>query len=87
MKPKDFKVVFMGTPDFAVASLDAIVKAGFDVVGVITSTDKPAGRGKKIKFSAVKEYALQCGLKILQPPNLKNIEFNQELKSLKADLY
>ena len=87
MKPKDFKVVFMGTPDFAVASLDAIVKAGFDVVGVITSTDKPAGRGKKIKFSAVKEYALQCGLKILQPPNLKNLEFNQELKSLKADLF
>ncbi len=87
MKPKDFKIVFMGTPDFAVASLDAIVKAGFDVVGVITSTDKPAGRGKKIKFSAVKEYALQCGLNILQPPNLKNPEFNQELKSLNADLF
>lgn len=87
MKPEDFKVAFMGTPDFAVASLDAIIKAGFDVVGVITSTDKPAGRGKKIKFSAVKEYALQCGLNILQPPNLKNPEFNQELKSLKADLF
>jgi methionyl-tRNA formyltransferase len=87
MKPEDFKVVFMGTPDFAVASLDAIVKAGFNVVGVITSTDKPAGRGKKIKFSAVKEYALQCGLYIIQPPNLKNIEFNRELKSLEADLF
>ncbi len=87
MKPQDFKIVFMGTPGFAVASLDAIINAGFNVVGVITSTDKPAGRGKKIRFSEVKEYALQCGLNILQPKNLKAPEFQEELKSLNADLF
>lgn len=87
MKPEDFKIVFMGTPDFAVASLNAIVAAGFNVVGVITATDKPAGRGKKIQHSAVKEYALQRELNILQPPNLKAPEFNAELKALNADLF
>ncbi|MFK7757351.1 MAG: methionyl-tRNA formyltransferase [Flavobacteriales bacterium] len=87
MKPEDFKIVFMGTPDFAVASLNAIVETGFNVVGVITATDKPAGRGKKIKYSAVKEYALQRELNILQPPNLKAPEFNAELKALNADLF
>ncbi len=87
MNPKDFKVIFMGTPEFAVASLDAIVTAGFNVVGVITATDKPAGRGKKIKYSAVKEYALQQNLPVLQPKNLKAPEFNTELKSLNADLF
>ena len=87
MKPQDFKIVFMGTPGFAVASLDAIIKAGFNVVGVITSTDKPAGRGKKIRFSEVKEYALQCGLNILQPRNLKAPEFQEELRNLNADLF
>jgi len=87
MKPEDFKLVFMGTPEFAVESLKAILEAGFNVVGVITSTDKPAGRGKKIRFSDVKEYALQRGLNILQPKNLKAPEFQQELKDLKADLF
>ena len=73
------RIVFMGTPDFAVASLDAIVKAGFDVAAVITATDKPAGRGKKIQYSAVKKYALDNGIStILQPEKLKN-EFGSEV--------
>ncbi len=76
----------MGTPEFAVASLDALVKAGFDVVGVITAPDKPAGRGQKLNESAVKQYAATNGLRILQPENLKNPEFLTELKSLNADL-
>jgi len=87
MKPSDFNIVFMGTPDFAVASLDAIIKAGFNVVGVITSADKPAGRGKKIRFSAVKNYALQCDLNILQPKNLKDPDFQAELAGLNANLF
>ena len=76
----------MGTPDFAVASLDALIKAGFTIVGVITAPDKPAGRGMRINESAVKKYAVKHGLKILQPERLKNEEFLSELKSLKADL-
>ena len=76
----------MGTPDFAVASLDALIKAGFTIVGVITAPDKPAGRGMKINESAVKKYAVKHGLKILQPERLKNEEFLSELKSLEADL-
>jgi len=81
-----WKLVFMGTPDFAVASLDALVNAGFNIVAVITAPDKPAGRGMKMNESAVKKYALERGLKILQPEKLKNPEFIEELKSLKADL-
>ncbi|SDL94686.1 methionyl-tRNA formyltransferase [Daejeonella rubra] len=76
----------MGTPDFAVASLNALLEAGFDIVGVITAPDKPAGRGQKINESAVKQYAVAKGLKILQPVKLKDPEFIEELRSLKADL-
>ncbi|MGL2987656.1 methionyl-tRNA formyltransferase [Flavobacterium sp. RSSA_27] len=80
------RIVFMGTPEFAVGILDTIIKNNFDVVGVITATDKPAGRGQKIKYSAVKEYALEKGLKILQPSNLKDESFLAELKALNANL-
>lgn len=76
----------MGTPDFATASLSAILDAGYQVVGVITAPDKPAGRGKKISQSAVKKFALDRGLRIMQPPSLKNPDFLNELKSLNADL-
>lgn len=76
----------MGTPDFAVASLDALVQAGFNIVGVITATDKPAGRGQTLKESAVKQYAKEKGLNILQPARLKDYTFLNELRSLNADL-
>lgn len=76
----------MGTPDFAVASLDALIQAGCTIVGVITAPDKPAGRGQKLGESAVKKYAAQKGLNILQPDKLKNPDFLQKLKSLNADL-
>lgn len=80
------RIVFMGTPDFAVASLDAMVKAGMDVVGVITAPDKPAGRGKKLRQSPVKEYAVEQNMHLLQPTNLKAPEFVAELQALQADL-
>lgn len=80
------KIVFMGTPDFAVASLNALLQAGFNVVGVVTAADKPAGRGQKLQESAVKKYAVEKGLRILQPIKLKDPEFIEELTSLKADL-
>ncbi len=80
------RIVFMGTPEFAVASLDALVKAGYNIAGVITAPDKPAGRGMKINESAVKKYALEHNLRILQPEKLKNPEFLEELKSLHADI-
>jgi len=80
------KVVFMGTPEFAVASLDAINKV-HEVVGVVTVADKQAGRGKKIRYSAVKEYALENDLTLLQPEKLKNEEFVNVLKELNADLF
>ena len=80
------RIVFMGTPDFAVASLAALLNADFDIVGVITAPDKPAGRGQKLQESAVKKFALEKGLHILQPEKLKNPEFLEELKTLKADL-
>lgn len=76
----------MGTPEFAVASLDALVQAGYNVVGVITAPDKPAGRGMKLTESAVKKYAVQHGLHVLQPEKLKNPVFLKELISLRADL-
>lgn len=82
------RIVFMGTPDFAVASLDRIKNAGIEIAGVITAPDKPAGRGKKIHFSAVKTYALENNLpNLMQPTNLKDESFTQELKSLQADLF
>ncbi len=80
------RIVFMGTPDFAVASLDALVQAGFNIVGVVTAPDKPAGRGMKLTESAVKKYAVEKGLIILQPEKLKNPEFIEQLRALKADL-
>src|SRR4028118_970334 len=80
------RIVFMGTPDFVVASLRALVEAGFYIVGVITSPDKPAGRGLKITESSVKKYAVEKGLHILQPEKLKNPDFLAELKALNADL-
>jgi len=83
---KNLRIVFMGTPDFAVESLKALIEEKFTVVGVITAPDKPAGRGRKINQSSVKEYALKAGLHILQPSNLKNKEFINELNGLNADL-
>lgn len=80
------RIVFMGTPDFAVGILDAILEQQFDVVGVITAADKPAGRGKQIKHSAVKEYALQKGLNLLQPTNLKDPQFLSDLTALQANV-
>ncbi|WP_231427347.1 methionyl-tRNA formyltransferase [Pedobacter sp. Leaf250] len=80
------KIVFMGTPDFAVASLDALVQANFDIVAVVTAPDKPAGRGQKINESAVKKYAVEKGIPVLQPERLKNPEFLEVLKSYQADL-
>lgn len=80
------RIVFMGTPDFAVANLDALVTKGYNIVGVITAPDKPAGRGRKLNQSAVKTYALSKGLNVLQPTNLKSEAFVEELKALEADL-
>jgi methionyl-tRNA formyltransferase len=76
----------MGTPEFAVASLEALVKAKCNIVGVITAPDKPAGRGMKMTESAVKKYAVRHHLKVLQPEKLKHLEFLEELRSLNADL-
>lgn len=86
MKRK-FRIVFMGTPDFAVESLQAIVNNGFDVTAVITAPDKPSGRGKKILPSAVKRYAMAENLKLMQPLNLKDEEFLECLQSLNANLF
>jgi methionyl-tRNA formyltransferase len=82
----DLRIVFMGTPEFAVASLDALVKAGCRIVGVITAPDKPAGRGLQVQQSAVKKYAVENHLRVLQPEKLKDPEFLEELRSLQADL-
>lgn len=76
----------MGTPDFAVEPLKTLVEAGKDVVAVVTMPDKPAGRGHKLQFSPVKEYALKAGIPVLQPENLKSPDFLQELASYNADL-
>ncbi len=81
------RIVFMGTPEFAVASLDILVKNNYNIVGVVTAVDKPAGRGQKIQESDVKKYALEKGLRILQPEKLKSESFIEELKSLQADLF
>lgn len=86
MTGKDLRIVFMGTPDFAVASLKALVENGYQVIGVVTAPDKPAGRGRKLHESAVKQYAVQQGLHVMQPLKLKNPDFIEELKSLNADL-
>ncbi len=83
---QDLRIIFMGTPDFAVSSLAALVDAGCQIVGVITAPDKPAGRGMKMTESVVKKYALEKGLHILQPEKLKNPQFIHSLKVLNADL-
>jgi len=80
------RIVFMGTPAFAAGVLDAIRKNGCNVVGVITAADKPAGRGQKLNFSAVKQYALDNNLNLLQPTNLKDETFLSDLKALNADV-
>lgn len=86
MDKKDLKIVFMGTPDFAVASLRILIENDYNVVGVITMPDKPSGRGHKIQYSAVKQYALEENLTILQPEKLKDEIFINDLKALNADL-
>jgi methionyl-tRNA formyltransferase len=86
MSKQDLRIVFMGTPEFAVASLDALVRAGYNIVGVITAPDKPAGRGMKMSASAVKQYAEASNLPVLQPEKLKNPDFLAALRALKADL-
>lgn len=83
---KDIRIVFMGTPGFAVGVLEALVGAKKNIVAVITAPDKPAGRGRKLRPSAVKEYALSQGLEVLQPTNLKNESFIEELAAYKATL-
>ena len=83
---KDIKIVFMGTPEFAVASLDALCMAGYNIAGVVTAPDKPAGRGMQLQQSAVKQYAVAKGLTVLQPEKLKNPEFLAALKALEADI-
>ena len=86
MEKKDIRIVYMGTPDFAVESLRALVEGGYNVVAVVTMPDKPAGRGHQLQYSAVKQYALSAGLPILQPERLKDENFLAELKSYSADL-
>lgn len=86
MTMEKLRIVFMGTPEFAVGILDTIIKNNYNVVGVITAADKPAGRGQKIKYSAVKEYALANNLTLLQPTNLKDEIFLSALEALNANL-
>lgn len=83
---KDLRIVFMGTPEFAVASLKALVENGYNVVGVVTAPDRPSGRGQKLHQSDVKLYAVSCGLPVLQPEKLKDENFISELESLKPDI-
>lgn len=86
MDAKDLKIVFLGTPEFAVASLKALIDAGLNVVGVVTAPDRPAGRGMKMQESDVKKFALEHNLTLLQPEKLRNKNFLQELKNLNADV-
>lgn len=86
MKKEDLRIVYMGTPDFAVESLKCLVEGGYQVVGVITMPDKPAGRGHKLQYSPVKQYALEKGLPLLQPEKLKDEVFLEQLRAWKADL-
>lgn len=83
---QELRIVFMGTPDFAVGILDAIVQSALKVVGVVTAPDRPAGRGRKLNESAVKKYAQEKGLPVLQPTNLKNEDFLKDLKAMNANL-
>lgn len=84
---KKLKIVFLGTPEFAVESLDAIIKAGHEVAAVVTATDKPAGRGHKMLPSAVKQYAVEHGIEVLQPERLKDEAFVERLREIGADLF
>lgn len=86
MPSHKLRIVYMGTPDFAVLPLKRIIEAGFQVVGVVTNPDKPAGRGQQLQESAVKKYAREIGLKILQPEKFRDPDFLQALAELKADL-
>jgi methionyl-tRNA formyltransferase len=86
-KHRKMRIVFMGTPDFAVASLAALVNAGHEIAAVVTAADKPAGRGQKLSESAVKKYAMEHGLRMLQPIKLKDPEFIATLEALHADLH
>lgn len=87
MDKKDLRIVFLGTPEFAVESLGRLVDGGYNIVGVVTMPDKPAGRGHKMYHSPVKEYAVAHGLKLMQPVKLKDEAFVEELRSLEADLF
>lgn len=86
MEKEDLRIVYMGTPEFAVESLRALVENGYHVVGVVTMPDKPAGRGHKLQSSPVKQYAEEKGLFLMQPDRLKDEAFLSKLKSLRADL-
>lgn len=86
MTKQDLRIIFLGTPEFATASLRALVEGGYNVVAVVTMPDKPAGRGHQLQFSDVKQYALSVGLPVLQPEKLKDETFIEELRSYKADL-
>ena len=86
MRKSDLRIVYLGTPEFAAASLRALVEGGYNVVAVVTMPDKPAGRGHQIQFSDVKKYALEAGLPVLQPEKLKDEAFIEQLRSYKADL-
>lgn len=83
---KDLRIVFMGTPEFAVGTLKLLVENHYQIVGVITAPDRPAGRGQKLQQSDVKKYTLSQNLKLLQPTNLKDADFLHELKALNADV-
>ena len=86
MDKQSIRIIYMGTPDFAVESLRALVEGGYNVVAVVTMPDKPAGRGHQLQYSAVKQYALSVGLPLLQPERLKDEMFLEELRSYDADL-
>ena len=86
MQKQDLKIVYMGTPDFAVEPLRRLCEGGYNVVGVITMPDKPAGRGHRVQFSPVKQYALEQGLPLLQPERLKDTAFLDQLRQWEADL-
>lgn len=86
MTKQDIRIVYLGTPEFAVAGLRALVEGGYNVVAVVTMPDKPAGRGHQMQYSDVKKYALEVGLPVLQPEKLKDEAFVEELRSYRADL-
>ncbi|HSZ72027.1 MAG TPA: formyltransferase family protein, partial [Cytophagaceae bacterium] len=86
MNKKDLRIIYLGTPDFAVPGLELLVKEGYNVVAVITAPDKPAGRGLTLQYSDVKKAALDWNIPVLQPEKLKDPAFIEELKSYKANL-